>query len=253
MKRFRSMAVVVAVAAGLLAGGAMATSASAHGWVTDPGSRQDHCSTGATSFDCGGIKYEPQSVEAPKGSMLCSGGNEGFAILDDDSRPWPRTTIDSTTTFTWKITARHSTTSWEYFVDGERFKTYYDNGKRPEATVQHTLQNLPAGDHTILARWTIDDTINAFYSCIDVTVGEGGSVTPTPDPTTDPEPTPDPEPTTGPVEECDAVAWNSGTIYTGGEKVSHDGVEYRAAWWTLGETPGTTGEWGVWKELGECA
>ncbi|MEV8026238.1 hypothetical protein AB0O43_00005, partial [Cellulosimicrobium funkei] len=31
-------------------------------------SRQDNCAKGTTSFDCGSIKYEPQSDEAPKGS-----------------------------------------------------------------------------------------------------------------------------------------------------------------------------------------
>ncbi|MGF3055717.1 lytic polysaccharide monooxygenase [Microbacterium sp. YY-01] len=249
MKRFRSLAVVLAVAAGTIVGGAMATSASAHGWITDPGSRQHHCAERATSFDCGAIKYEPQSVEAPKGSMLCSGGNDQFRILDDNSRAWPRTTINSTTTFTWNITARHATSTWEYFVDGQLFKTFNDNGARPPATVTHTLEGLPAGDHTIFARWNIADTGNAFYNCIDVRVGSGGQPdpdpTPTPDPTTDPDPDPEPG-------ECTAAAWDSGTVYTGGQTVSHDGVEYRAAWWTLGETPGTTSEWGVWKEVGAC-
>lgn len=254
MKRFRSIAVVLAIAAGALVGGSLATSASAHGWVTDPGSRQAHCSTGETSFDCGPVKYEPQSVEAPKGSMLCSGGNPAFSILDDNSKPWPRTAINADTTFTWKITARHATTSWEYFVDGELFKTFYDNGRQPEATVTHQLQGLPAGDHTILARWNIDDTINAFYNCVDVTVGKDGSVNPKPTPTPAPTSTTTPSPTTPPVDggECAALPWDRGTVYTGGQKVSHEGVEYNASWWTLGEVPGTTGEWGVWKAVGAC-
>jgi predicted carbohydrate-binding protein with CBM5 and CBM33 domain len=143
--------------------------AQAHGWITSPPSRADHCATGTVSFDCGGLQYEPQSVEAPKGSTQCSGGS-GFTVVDDDSLPWPRTTVGSDTTFRWQITARHRTATWEYFVDGQLVKTVDDGGAQPGATVEHTLTGLPAGDHTILARWNIADTVNAFYQCVDVTV-----------------------------------------------------------------------------------
>ncbi|MCD0443448.1 carbohydrate-binding protein [Glycomyces sp. A-F 0318] len=51
---------------------------------------------------------------------------------------------------------------------------------------------------------------------------------------------------------CASAAWESGAIYVGGDRVSHQGHEYRAKWWTTGETPGTTGEWGVWEDLGAC-
>lgn len=148
---------------------ALLPQAQAHGWITSPPSRADNCASGAVSFDCGGLQYEPQSVEAPKGSTQCSGGS-GFTVVDDDSLPWPRTTIGGDTTFRWQITARHSTSTWEYFVDGQLFKTVDDGGAQPGATVEHTLSGLPAGDHTILARWNIADTVNAFYQCVDVTV-----------------------------------------------------------------------------------
>jgi predicted carbohydrate-binding protein with CBM5 and CBM33 domain len=157
--------------------------AQAHGWITNPPSRADHCATGQVDFDCGGLQYEPQSVEAPKGSMQCSGGSS-FSVLDDDSLAWPRTTISGDTTFRWQITARHSTSTWEYFVDGQLFKTVDDGGAQPGATVEHQLTGLPAGDHTILARWNIADTVNAFYQCVDVTVSgpaaAGGTAESTP-------------------------------------------------------------------------
>ena len=124
MRRLRAALVAVAVAASaLVAPIAIAPAASAHGWITSPPSRQDQCATGATSFDCGSIKYEPQSVEAPKGSMQCSGGS-GYAILDDESKPWPRTTTGRDVTFQWKLTANHATSVWEYFVDGELFASF---------------------------------------------------------------------------------------------------------------------------------
>ncbi|GAB2486387.1 hypothetical protein GCM10027063_30250 [Promicromonospora xylanilytica] len=161
-----------ALAAGFLvaAPGAVLPQAQAHGWVTNPPSRADHCATGNVSFDCGGLQYEPQSVEAPKGSMQCSGGSR-FGVLDDNSLAWPRTSIGSEATFRWTLTVQHRTSTWEYFVDGQLFKTVDDGGAQPGATVEHTLSGLPAGDHTILARWNIADTINAFYQCVDVTVG----------------------------------------------------------------------------------
>lgn len=46
--------------------------------------------------------------------------------------------------------------------------------------------------------------------------------------------------------------WDSGTVYHSGDKVSHNGHNWRAKWWTLNEEPGTTGQWGVWADEGTC-
>ncbi|WP_425432697.1 ExeM/NucH family extracellular endonuclease [Isoptericola jiangsuensis] len=43
-------------------------------------------------------------------------------------------------------------------------------------------------------------------------------------------------------------AWTPSTVYTGGETVVHDGVTYRARWWTRNQVPGTP--WGPWEKLG---
>ncbi|MGW2094165.1 lytic polysaccharide monooxygenase auxiliary activity family 9 protein [Promicromonospora sukumoe] len=151
---------------------ALTPKAEAHGWVVSPPSRQDHCAKRTVSWSCNGVEWEPQSVEAPKGSMLCSGGSR-FTTLDNGSLAWPRTSISSTHTFQWTLTAFHRTASWEYFVDGRLFKTVNDNGATPPATVTHTLSGLPSGNHTILARWNVYDTAMAFYACMDVNVGGG--------------------------------------------------------------------------------
>jgi predicted chitinase len=175
MRRLRAVllaAVVGAVA--IIAPVAIAPSASAHGWITSPPSRQDHCAKGTTSFDCGGIKYEPQSVEAPKGSMKCSGGS-GFSILDDASKPWPRTQTGTSVTFQWNLTAAHNTSTWEYFVDGVLFKTFNQGGAQPPSNISHTLTGLPEGNHTILARWNVSNTVNAFYNCVALKIGSGGT------------------------------------------------------------------------------
>lgn len=52
---------------------------------------------------------------------------------------------------------------------------------------------------------------------------------------------------------CTSPAWNSTAVYTGGNTVSWNNREWRARWWTQGETPGTTGQWGVWEDRGACS
>lgn len=48
------------------------------------------------------------------------------------------------------------------------------------------------------------------------------------------------------------AAWNASSVYTGGMTASHNGHNWSAKWWTQNETPGTTGEWGVWADQGAC-
>ncbi|MFF5768784.1 chitinase [Streptomyces tanashiensis] len=57
---------------------------------------------------------------------------------------------------------------------------------------------------------------------------------------------------TGGATQCTAAPWVSSSVYTGGQQVSHKGHTWKAKWWTTGEEPGTTGEWGVWQDLGAC-
>jgi predicted carbohydrate-binding protein with CBM5 and CBM33 domain len=216
----------------------IAAPAAAHGWVTDPPSRQDNCAKGATSFDCGDIKYEPQSVEAPKGSLQCSGGS-GYDILDDNTKPWPAKNVGSSINVQWKLTAAHNTSTWEYFVDGQLHQVYEQNG-RPASDISHTLTNLPAGKHTILARWNVADTPMAFYNCIDVQVGPGGGDNGGGD---------DGNPGGG-DDNTGVPAYDPAAVYLGGDRVTHNGRLWEAKWWTQGAAPGTTGEWGQWADLG---
>ncbi|MFE2264943.1 chitinase [Streptomyces griseosporeus] len=58
--------------------------------------------------------------------------------------------------------------------------------------------------------------------------------------------------TGGSGNQCTDAPWAKDTVYTGGQKVSHKGHAWKAKWWTTGEEPGTTGEWGVWQDLGAC-
>ncbi len=53
---------------------------------------------------------------------------------------------------------------------------------------------------------------------------------------------------------CDGIEpWDPEKVYAaGGTIVSHKGRKYQNGWWTQGEEPGTTGEWGVWTDIGPC-
>ncbi|MFK7828305.1 MAG: lytic polysaccharide monooxygenase [Congregibacter sp.] len=45
----------------------------------------------------------------------------------------------------------------------------------------------------------------------------------------------------------DEPSWNAGDVYIAGDQVLHNDQVWTAQWWTVGEEPGTTGEWGVWR------
>ncbi|MEU1054534.1 lytic polysaccharide monooxygenase auxiliary activity family 9 protein [Streptomyces sp. NPDC005876] len=170
MKSKRMLA--IAVGAGispLLAVTLPASNASAHGYISTPPSRQAQCAAGTVS--CGSIKYEPQSVEGPKGLMSCSGGNSAFAELDNDSKGWKVTPVSRTTSFNWRLTAQHATSTWQYYAGGRKIAEFNDGGARPGATVTHQVNfGSLTGKQKVLAVWNIADTVNAFYACVDVNV-----------------------------------------------------------------------------------
>ncbi|MFE6776948.1 lytic polysaccharide monooxygenase auxiliary activity family 9 protein [Streptomyces sp. NPDC057702] len=144
-------------------------SASAHGYINSPPSRQAQCAAG--DLPCGPIKYEPQSVEGPKGLRSCSGGNAAFAELDDDSKAWKVTPVSRTTSFNWRLTARHATSTWQYYVGGNKIAEFNDGGARPGETVTHQVNfGGLSGKQKVLAVWNVADTPNAFYACVDVNV-----------------------------------------------------------------------------------
>jgi chitinase len=47
-------------------------------------------------------------------------------------------------------------------------------------------------------------------------------------------------------------AWSASTVYVNGNNVSYQSRNYTAKWWTLGEVPTASGQWGVWADKGEC-
>lgn len=216
---------IVATAAALLIS---VPSAEAHGYVSSPPSRQALCAQGVVA-NCGDIVWEPQSVEAPKGSMQCNGGGSRFAVLNDESKGWPATSVGATVTFSWVLTARHRTSTWEYFVGSTRVAVVNDNGATPGATVSHTVSLAGySGRIKVLARWNIYDTINAFYSCVDLNVGGGGGGNPTPSasPTRSTAPSPSASPTRS-APPSGSTTWAAWTAYAVGAVVTYNGISYR--------------------------
>jgi chitin-binding protein len=191
-------------------------SASAHGYVSSPPSRQAQCASGVVK-NCGGPEWEPQSAEGPKGQVSCSGGQrQDFAVLNDDNRGWQATSVGTSLTMTWTFTARHRTRDYEYYIGNTRVG-YVDGGNAaPVDPVRHTI-NLSgfSGYQKLRAIWNIGDTVNAFYSCIDINIGGTGG-NPTPPPTTT-NPTPPPA----------GGTWAPNTTYATGATVTYGGSTYR--------------------------
>jgi predicted carbohydrate-binding protein with CBM5 and CBM33 domain len=230
-RRFTLPALTVAAVTGSMF--VAVSPASAHGYISSPPSRQANCASGAVS-GCGDIVYEPQSVEQPKGSTQCNGGGSRFTVLNDNSKSWPAASVGSSVTFNWVITARHRTATWEYYIGNKLVASFNDNGAQPGATKSHTVNFAGySGRQTVLARWNISDTINAFYSCVDVNFG--GATNPAPTPTATSSPTPAPTATTSPTATPAPTAttnpgsttWTAGTAYKAGDRVTYNGVTYQ--------------------------
>ncbi|WP_072054572.1 chitinase [Aliivibrio fischeri] len=82
----------------------------------------------------------------------------------------------------------------------------------------------------------------------------GTPTEPTPPVTVEPtpvEPTPpapvEPTPPTEPTDP--SSTWDAAATYNTGDQVTVNGVTYQAQWWTQGNNPETSGEWGVWKRV----
>ena len=224
------------VALGMTAGAtlAVASPAMAHGYVSSPPSRQALCASGAVA-NCGQIQFEPQSVEGPKGLKSCDGGVAGFSVLADESRNWPAKAVSSSVNFSWVLTARHRTSTWDYFIGNTKVATFDDGGAQPAAVVNHTidLSKFP-GRQKVLAVWNIADTGNAFYNCVDLNVGGGAAPAPTTAPTTPPTKAPTAAPTTAAPTTtatkppaAGGTSWAAGTSYKTGDVVTFNGVNYQ--------------------------
>ncbi|MEU1018920.1 lytic polysaccharide monooxygenase auxiliary activity family 9 protein [Streptomyces sp. NPDC005898] len=148
------------------------------GYISAPPSRQ-YWARLSKIPGAGDARYEPQNVEAPKGSFLPNGDGARFAELNDDSIfadhvfTVPADTVDID--FTWKLTAPpHRTATFEYIAitaDNTLLASFDFHNTTPPSVVKH---NVPLGGltgrHTILGRWNVADSPNAYYSAVDVLI-----------------------------------------------------------------------------------
>ena len=206
MNRRRTGLAALTGAVGLVAVGVLAAApAGAHGYVNAPQSRSTLCKTGANS-DCGGVQYEPQSLEYLKGfpaagpadGQIASAGGQFGGKLDEQSPTrWAKTDVrPGPMLFDWTYTAPHATAKWHYYMTKQGWNQnaplsrsalqligeVQHDGSKASTNPDHVI-TIPAdrsGYHVILAVWDVADTVNAFYNVIDVNVlGDGGAdVTP---------------------------------------------------------------------------
>ncbi|MFD7261605.1 glycosyl hydrolase family 18 protein [Streptomyces sp. NPDC059874] len=156
--------------------------------------------------------------------------------------------VDNPATTFWDDQAKAS----YFYKDGEFFTGL--NQKSIQARVDYGKQRGLAGAmmYSLLG---LDNNTTLLNQISDALGGATQPPVTTPPTTTPPTTTPPTTtpPTTTPPAGCGSTpAYVAGTIYTAGQEVSHNGRKYKAQWWTQNETPGTTGEWGVWKDLGAC-
>lgn len=108
------------------------------------------------------------------------------------------------------------------------------------------------------SNWTVNISGTTYALAGDLARGvtvvqPGGTAPPTTTPPTTTPPTTTPPTTTPPTGgACADPAYVAGTVYNSGDVVSHKGRNWKAQWWTQNEEPGTTGEWGVWRDQGAC-
>lgn len=155
---------------------------SAHGYVSQPPSRQARCRFEGVPW-CGDVRWEPQSVESWKGSLACNGNGARFSELNNEAI-WADRYLTvpagtNTLNFTWTFTALHRTSNFEYFMlgyDEHLLTSYPGNYIMPE---NPTVHEIPlhgfTGRQTVLSRWNIGDTANAFYSCVDLFIGSSAN------------------------------------------------------------------------------
>ncbi len=55
-----------------------------------------------------------------------------------------------------------------------------------------------------------------------------------------------------PIARAALPGWSASQVYTAGNEVQHGGKIWRAKWWTQGNDPASSGEWGVWALVAAC-
>jgi len=102
-------------------------------------------------------------------------------------------------------------------------------GEDTSSPYAYTWASVSAGTYTLTAKATDNEGASTTSSAVSITVN-------------------------GSTGNCPGVAvWTATGVYNGNAEVQHNGVRYRARWWTQNENPETnSGASGVWENLGSC-
>ncbi|WNV84918.1 lytic polysaccharide monooxygenase [Umezawaea sp. Da 62-37] len=147
------------------------------GYITVPPSRAARARLGEIP-GAGDIQYEPQSVEAPSGSMLPNGDGARFPELNEDSL-WadhfftvPAGAPDIE--FKWMLVTPKRTRSFKYFMDlnaDNKLCEFNCYGATPSSIVEHIVPlGGWTGRRTILGVWELADSPNSYYQAVDLLI-----------------------------------------------------------------------------------
>jgi N-acetylglucosamine-binding protein A len=182
----------------------------AHGYLSEPPSRNLLCSSKAgapQNANCGSVTWEPQSIEGKQGfpqagapdGQLASGGVVQFSELNEQNAVrWKVTDIKpGAHAFKWVFTAPHVTKDFKYYItkqgwnpnevltrdqfDLTPFCTIDGGMKKADQIGPHncTIPSDRTGQHVILATWHVGDTAGMFYNVADVNITKDGGSGPT--------------------------------------------------------------------------
>ncbi|WP_047249992.1 lytic polysaccharide monooxygenase [Chromobacterium subtsugae] len=157
-------------------------------------------------YDWNGINQNPQGdnhqAAVPDGT-LCGGGKAEFKGFNLARRDWRATSIvpdaNGNYEFIYKATAPHATKYFKFYVtkngwnpdlplkwsDLQLFGTVNGNPQQDAAKRYHMTLKLPqgkTGPHIIFNVWKRSDSEEAFYSCSDVSFGDGDAAPPAANP-----------------------------------------------------------------------
>ena len=257
-----SAAAATLTAAALLSALLPASTAGAHGSMSGPASRVYTCwKEGPESPDSAACKaavaaggtqamYDWNEVslidvdgrhrERIPDGKLCSAGREKFRGLDLARADWPAQRVSAgSLSVTLHLTAPHAGSDFEFYVTRDGYSPTQPlrwgdlvalrswRNINPTSNQTFTL-TLPSrsGRHILYMIWQrVAYSDEAFYSCSDIDFGGGSTPPPSPTPTPTTSPTSSPSPT--PTSQPPSGAWQAGTAYRVGDRVTYGGQLYQ--------------------------
>ncbi|GAB3032777.1 glycoside hydrolase family 11 protein [Natronobiforma cellulositropha] len=197
-----------------------------------------------TSENEGGAMRTDQYVDISSGS-----GGSGYSIGHIEAGEWVEYTVDVTQSGEYTVDALVASDSdggaFNLEVGGQDISGDVSFGATGGwdtwETVSTSGVSLSAGQQVIRVSMN-ESWWDLNYLEFSLDGSDDGSDSGGDDDTSDDDQTDDG--TTG-----DAQAWDSGEVYTEGDRVSYDGSTWEAQWWTHNEQPGGR-EYGPWEEVG---